>query len=108
EQTTRIAIEISGEFQYRSERLHNPERVFFDIRNAKPALGNGKPGVTSVDDKLVKRIRLAETQPGETRIVLDLTGQSEMTASQLANPDRLMIELRKGTGAAIPVVSSAP
>ena len=38
DETTRIAVDVSGEFQYHSERLHNPERVFFDIRNAKPAL----------------------------------------------------------------------
>jgi N-acetylmuramoyl-L-alanine amidase len=107
EETTRIAVEISGEFQFRSERLHNPERVFFDIRNAKPAL-NGKKPITQVDDKLVKRIRVAETLPGVTRIVLDLNEQAEFTASQLGNPDRLMIELRRSTGAAIPVVSEAP
>jgi N-acetylmuramoyl-L-alanine amidase len=107
EEATRIAVEISGEFEYRSERLHNPERVFFDIRNAKPALGK-KPAVTQIDDKLVKRIRIAETQPGVTRIVLDLTGQAEVNASQLANPDRLMIELRKTAGAAIPVLSESP
>src|SRR5689334_11519657 len=63
EETTRIAVEVSGEFQYHAERLHNPERVFFDIRNAKPAL-TGKKGITQVDDKLVKRIRVGETLPG--------------------------------------------
>ena len=102
EETTRIAVEISGEFTYHSERLHNPERVFFDIRNARLALRGKKPGITSVEDKLVKRIRIAETQPGVTRIVLDLTGPAEFTASQLANPDRLMIELRKGAAPADP------
>ena len=96
EEATRIAVEISGEFTYRSERLHNPERIFFDIRNSRPVLAVKKPGITSVEDKLIKRIRIAETLPGVTRIVLDLTGPAEVTASQLANPDRLIIELRKG------------
>jgi hypothetical protein len=35
---TRVAIEVSGEFQYRSDRLHNPERIYFDILNARPHL----------------------------------------------------------------------
>jgi N-acetylmuramoyl-L-alanine amidase len=108
EETTRIAVEMSGEFTYRSETLHNPERLFFDIRHARPAVPGKKPGITSVEDKLVKRIRIAETQPGVTRIVLDLNTPAEFTASQLANPDRLMIELRKGATPSIPVASELP
>src|SRR5215472_5870148 len=81
DETTRIAVEISGEFQYHVERLHNPERIFFDIHNAKPAL-TGKRGIAPADDKLVRRIRVAETEPDVTRIVIDLTGQAEFTASQ--------------------------
>ncbi len=107
EETTRIAVEVSGEFEYHAERLHNPERVFFDIHNAKPVM-TGRKALTQVDDKLVRRVRVAETQPGVTRIVIDLTNQAEFTASQLANPDRLMIELRKSAGPAIPVVTEAP
>src|SRR5207249_3839189 len=38
--------------------------------------------------------RVAETQPGVTRVVLDLENNAEFMASQLSNPDRLMIELR--------------
>jgi len=105
EEATRVAVEFSGGFSYHAERLHNPERVFFDI-HARLALADKKP--VSVDDKLVKRIRMAETQPGVTRIVLDLAGNAQFNASQLANPDRLMIELRPGDAPAIPVVSEAP
>src|SRR5438270_11513620 len=90
EEATRIAIELSGEFTYRTERLHNPERVFFDIRNARLTRRVKKPGIATVEDKLVKRIRTAETQPGVLRIVLDLVGPAEFIASQLANPDRLI------------------
>jgi N-acetylmuramoyl-L-alanine amidase len=109
EETTRVAVEISAEFQYRSERLHNPERIFFDIRNARPSLAGKGMGVTNVDDNLLKRIRIAETQPGVTRVVLDVASQVEFTASQLSNPDRLMIELRRsGAAPSIPVVSGIP
>jgi N-acetylmuramoyl-L-alanine amidase len=108
EETTRIAVEVSGDFEYHVERLHNPERIFFDIRYAQPALNGKKLGTTQVDDKLVKRIRVAETQPGVTRIVVDLNGEVDFTASQLSNPTRLMIELRKSSGAPMPVVSEAP
>ena len=50
--------------------------------------------VIAVGDALLKQIRVAETQPGVTRVVLDLEQHAEFTASQLSSPDRLMIELR--------------
>jgi N-acetylmuramoyl-L-alanine amidase len=106
-ETTRVAVELSGEFEYRSERLHNPERVFFDIPRARPAMGP-KQAVIGVDDKLLKRVRVAETQPAVTRVVLDLAGTAEFTASQLSNPDRLMIELRPAAAPPIPIVSESP
>ena len=34
---TRVAIEVSGEFNFVTERLHNPERVYYDITNASRA-----------------------------------------------------------------------
>lgn len=93
-EVTRVAIETNGEFRFRSDRLNNPDRLFFDLLGTKPHVGSRGLQVTAVNDKLLKRIRLAETQPGMTRVVLDLESPVEFTASQLSNPDRLMIELR--------------
>ena len=59
--------------------------------------------VIPVGDALLKQIRVAETHPGVTRVVLDLEGRAEFTASQLANPERLMIELRLKDKPAPPV-----
>src|ERR1700733_8981818 len=91
---TRVAIEVSSDFRYKSDRLDNPERLFFDIQGARPALVSKGMHVIQVGDALLKQIRVAETHPGVTRVVLDLENRAEFTASQLANPDRLMIELR--------------
>jgi len=104
--TTRIAIEVSGEFHFRSDRLHNPERVYFDILDARPRLDpradSRKMYRESFNDKLVTGVRVAETTPGVTRIVLDLAGPVEATTSQLTNPDRLIVELHAGTPPTIP------
>jgi N-acetylmuramoyl-L-alanine amidase len=62
--------------------------------------------VIPVGDKLVKQIRIAETRPGTTRVVLDLAAPVEFAASQLANPDRLIIELRLAAQA--PVLPTVP
>ncbi len=105
-ETTRVAVQVSGEFEFRYDRLHNPERVYFDILNSRPRLDSRRFYKAAFDDKLVTGVRVAETIPGVTRIVLDLTGPVEITTSTLTNPDRLMIELRPAAAAA-PATSTA-
>jgi N-acetylmuramoyl-L-alanine amidase len=105
-EATRIAIETNGEFRFRSDKLDNPDRIFFDLLGAKPRMGVKGIHTTPVGDKLLKRIRVAETQPGMTRVVLDLESAVDYTASQLTNPDRLVIELRPI--ASPPISSSRP
>jgi N-acetylmuramoyl-L-alanine amidase len=94
---TRIAIEVSDEFEFRSDRLHNPERVYYDILASRPRIDARRLYDQQVDDRFVKGIRVRENTIGITRIVLDLTGPAEATASQLINPSRLIIELRPAT-----------
>jgi N-acetylmuramoyl-L-alanine amidase len=103
---TRVAIEVSSDFHYKSDRLENPDRLFFDIEGARPAMENKGMHVIPVGDALIKQIRVAETHPGVTRVVLDLEKHAEFKASQLANPDRLMIEVRLKDKPAPPVTTS--
>ena len=106
---TRVAIEVSGEFKFTRERLHSPERIYFDISDARPRIDSKRVYTEQLDDKLVKRIRVAETVPNVTRVVLDLGDSVEATNSQLTNPDRLIVEVRAaGTGASAAQVEQAP
>jgi N-acetylmuramoyl-L-alanine amidase len=89
--TTRVAVEVSAEFRYKSDHLENPPRLFFDVQGARPVVTQK---IVAVGDRLLKQIRIAETQRGVTRIVLDLEQEADFTASQLSNPERLIIELR--------------
>jgi N-acetylmuramoyl-L-alanine amidase len=91
---TRVAIDVSAEFKFQSERLTNPDRLFFDIEGARPEMVEKGMHTIPVGDGLIKQIRIAETKPGVTRVVLDLEPRVEFTASKLTSPDRLMIELR--------------
>jgi len=108
---TRVAVEVSADFQFRTDRLHDPERVYFDILESKPHIGQRPLYSETLDDKRVKRVRVAENIPGVTRIVIDLAGPFEIATSQLANPDRLMIEIRAGEVRAVtppPTESGSP
>jgi N-acetylmuramoyl-L-alanine amidase len=92
--TTRIAIEITGEVHVRSDRVEDPDRIFFDFVGARPSIDGKRLYSTEVGDKLLKRIRVAETVPGVTRVVLDLESAAEFSVSRLDNPSRMIIELR--------------
>jgi N-acetylmuramoyl-L-alanine amidase len=106
---TRIAIEVSGEFEFRTDRLHNPERVYYDIVGARPMIDGRRIYSKVVEgDKLVQRVRVAETNPGITRVVLDLGGDPEITTSKLSNPSRLIIELRMGKTPLVPTEIAPP
>lgn len=115
---TRVAIDVSADFKFKSERLTNPDRLFFDIHGATPEMMAKGLHTIPVGDGILKQIRIAETQPGVTRVVLDLEPHVEFTSSQLSSPDRLMIELRgkdrpapvigRVTEVAAPVRSAVP
>ena len=106
-EVTRIAVEVSGDFHYRSDRLHNPERIYFDIVNARNGLGI-RYYAEDVSDAVVKRIRVAEANPGTTRVVIDLAGDAHLTTTQLANPGRLIIELRNVSAPTTPTKLYVP
>jgi N-acetylmuramoyl-L-alanine amidase len=101
-EATRVVIEVDGEFEFRAERAHNPERIFFDVKNSRPHIDGRRFYSAVVDDKLVKKVRVAETQTGVTRVVLDLQGTADYSATQLANPNRLVVELRPKGQASTP------
>jgi N-acetylmuramoyl-L-alanine amidase len=104
---TRIAIETHGEYHVTSDHLDNPPRLFFDVKGLRPPVARHKGvQVMHVGDRLVRQIRIAETEPGITRIVFDLEVPVEFSSSQLVNPDRLMIELRPKSAAAPEILTS--
>src|SRR5438445_13709000 len=70
-EVTRIAIETNGEFRFRSDRLDNPDRLFFDLLATKPRMGVKGVQTTAVGRQLLKHIRLAETDPRMTTVGAD-------------------------------------
>ena len=97
---TRIVVETDGQFNVRSDRLSNPDRIYFDLTGTRPALGHKPVTVIPVSDKFVEQIRVGQQEGDVTRVVLDLARAAEASTSRLENPDRLIIELR-GPGDAV-------
>lgn len=98
-EVTRIAIETSGDFRFESDRLSNPERIFFDIFEARQQISKNRVHVIAINDGLVRQIRLAQNRARVTRVVVDLEGKPEVEVSRLSNPNRLIIEVRKAGAA---------
>src|ERR1043165_3362842 len=81
-EVTRIAIEVSGEFEFRTDRLHDPDRVYFDILNTRPSIDGRRFWAKTLDDRLVTRLRVAENSTTLTRIVLELRANVEISTTQ--------------------------
>lgn len=107
-EATRVAIEVSGPFEFKYDRLQDPYRVYFDIKGAKPRIDGKRAWKREVNDKLVSRIRVAETSPNVTRVVVDVTGPVAVNPSQLGSPNRLMIELRSSPPPSLSLPTEAP
>lgn len=89
---TRVAIDLENEVKFGSQRIANPDRIFFDLRDTK--LASTLVGKSfEVDDGFLKKIRVAQFQPGRTRVVLEVDNLSTYEAFLLPNPYRLIIDI---------------
>ena len=94
---TRVAIDLESEIRFGSQRISNPDRIFFDLRDTK--LASTLVGKSfDVDDGFLKKIRVAQFQPGRTRVVLEVDDLSDYEAFLLPNPYRLIIDIHGKDG----------
>ena len=100
--TTRVTIDLEDSVQYASGRIANPERIFFDLHAARltPEVARGN---VRVDGGLLTAVRVAQNHGGVVRVVLDVNGVKEYTASLTNNPPRLLIDLYGNSRAAAPM-----
>jgi N-acetylmuramoyl-L-alanine amidase len=89
---TRVAIDVEQEVKFGSQRISHPDRIFFDLHDTK--LASTLVGKTfDVDDGFLKKIRVAEFEPGRTRIVLEVDDLASYDAFLLPDPYRLIIDI---------------
>ena len=99
EDYTRITVNLEQDVQFVSARIDHPDRIFFDLKNARvPSRLNDSS--LSVDDGRVKRIRIAQFKPGRARIVIETDGRESYNASLVLNPPRLVIDIHDSATAA--------
>jgi len=100
--STRITVELEGSVQYVSGRIANPDRIYFDLHAARLALPLLHKKIET-ESPLVSAIRTAQSPTGVVRVVLDVNGVKDYTASLLNSsaqePVRLVIDLYGNTKA---------
>lgn len=105
--TSRIAIETDAEVQFEYDRLQSPDRIYVDLASTRPSKGR-KYYTIPVAEGPIEQIRVALKTPTITRVVLDLNSDVEYSVSQLAVPDRVVIELKhKGSRTSAPTLSTS-
>jgi len=89
---TRIIISVDDEVQFNTQRVANPDRLVFDLSNTR--LGPALVGRDfSIEDGLLRQIRVAQYSPTVTRVVLDVKQVDDYSVSTLPNPFRLVIDI---------------
>jgi N-acetylmuramoyl-L-alanine amidase len=99
--TTRVTIDLDDSVQYTSGRIANPDRIFFDLHAARltPEVTRGN---IHYDGGMLTAVRVAQNHNGVVRVVLDVNGVKDYSASLTNNPAQLLIDLY-GNAPAAPV-----
>jgi N-acetylmuramoyl-L-alanine amidase len=91
-EATRVTIDLENSVQYMSGRIANPDRIFFDLHAARLTTEVAR-GNIQVDGGLLTAVRVAQNHVGVVRVVLDVNGVKDYTASLTNNPTQLVIDL---------------
>jgi N-acetylmuramoyl-L-alanine amidase len=107
EDSARVTIDLEGLVPYSSGRVGKPERIFFDLRDARLPLEVMRESV-KVDGDILTAVRSAPGRNGVVRVVLDVDGVKEYGVSSSDNPPQLVIDLyRKSLPAAAAKIARA-
>ncbi len=91
ESHTRVVIDLKGPVEFNQNRIHDPDRVFFDLKNT--SLSRKIKKAFSVNDNAIKKVRVAQFKKDMVRVVFDLNKIKNFYAFILEKPSRLVIDV---------------
>jgi N-acetylmuramoyl-L-alanine amidase len=89
----RVTVELDAEVAFRSERLENPRRVFFDLKGTR-AVPELQDATLRFSDDLVPEVRLGRHPQNTTRIVFNMEAIDSYSVFTLYSPFRLLIDFK--------------
>ena len=89
----RLIVELDGEVSFHEERIADPDRVFIDLSNTRPAPALADRTIRyEVDADILRQVRLGRHPNNTTRVVLDAAGVSGYSVYPLYSPFRVVID----------------
>lgn len=89
---TRVVIDLSGHVEFSKNRLSDPDRIYFDLKNTR--LSKEIKTAFPVGDDMLKTVRAGQFDPHTVRIVLDLEMIKDFNTFFLDNPPRLVVDIQ--------------
>jgi uncharacterized protein len=102
----RVIVHFDRPVRFVEGTAVDPYRIFFDLQGARPA--EALAAKTAVGDPVLRSIRVAQYQPGITRVVLDVGRPAPYSAVFLNDPPRLVVEIARTSGLAQTRIVAAP
>jgi len=96
---TRVVVDIDGAAEFTQNRLSNPDRFYFDLKNC--VLSKQAVSSLSMESGVLKKIRLAQFDKNTVRIVLEVENSERFYAFMLENPYRLVVDVY-ASGSSVP------
>ncbi|MBW1717942.1 MAG: N-acetylmuramoyl-L-alanine amidase [Deltaproteobacteria bacterium] len=93
---TRVVIDTAGPVSFKKGYLpankaeHLPERIYLDLKPAR--IGKNIKSNISIQDGLLKRVRVAQFKHGTVRVVLDLRKTHKTKIFYLDDPFRVVVD----------------
>ena len=94
---TRVMLDLSRETRFEVRRLQEdpakrlPARIYIDIMGAKLTLESKEP--VSVDDRVLRQVRVGQYSGDVVRVVLDMNELRAHSAFMTTDPTRLVIDI---------------
>src|SRR6266480_3765983 len=88
-----VIMELGGRVHYQAARLSDPDRVYFDIKHARLSNELLRQPIDVPSGRCLKAVRVAQNRADVVRVVLDVAQPKDYSVSELAVPDRLVVDV---------------
>ena len=95
-EVTHVAVDLDGPVRFKFGHLIGPERLYFDLEDAKPSKALLDRTLED-EDGFLANVRVGKADTGGTRVALDLTDPVEYSVTLVPEPYRLEITLQRRT-----------
>jgi N-acetylmuramoyl-L-alanine amidase len=97
---TRIVIDVGAQLKYRAARISRPDRIYFDIQDAKLGSALTHTPVAVEPGGFLKTVRVGQYKSDVVRVVLDVNHAKDYSVFLLPDPYRLVVDVYGDSAAA--------